>query len=34
VTKLDDLAGLALENDHHAASYLGCRNSHITEFSV
>jgi hypothetical protein len=34
VAKFDDLAGLAFENDHHAATYLGCRNSHITEFSV
>jgi hypothetical protein len=34
VAEVDDLAGLAFENDHHAASYLRCRNSHIIEFSV
>ena len=34
VSEFDDLARLAFENDNHAASNLGCRNSHKTEVSV
>src|SRR5687767_15715292 len=33
VPEFDDLAGLAFENDHHAASNLSCRNCHKTEVS-
>ncbi len=34
VAEFDDLARLAFENDHHAASNLSCRNSHKTEVSI
>ena len=34
VPEFDNLARLALKNDHHASSNLGCRNCHKTEVSV
>ena len=34
MSEFKHFARLALENDHHTASNLCCRNSHITEVSV